>query len=305
MKTIYLSRTVVLLCFLLASCTSTQISPQTTVMPTEMPTLETVQTATIDPGSAQVTYQEQVINAWYARDAQAFRTFYIGEVMVMGTTSPLNMLDSADKLVDSVGQLIPDAPAGTPAAITNPQDILAQTNYDPRKALSDGEFALVGADRDAKNWVILIFKPSDQLFGILLVPFNYQPQSASGDLGTTYQEQVINAWYARDAQAFRTFYIGEVMVMGTTSPLNMLDSADKLVDSVGQLIPDAPAGTPAAITNPQDILAQTNYDPRKALSDGEFALVGADRDAKNWVILIFKPSDQLFGILLVPMDFQG
>ena len=174
MKTIYLSRTVGLLCFFLASCAPARISPQATVMPTEMPTLETAQTATIDPGSAQVTYQEQVINAWYARDAQAFRTFYIGEVMVMSTMSPLYMLDSADKLVDSVGQLIPNAPAGIPAAITNPQDILAETNYDPRKALSDGEFALVGADRDAKNWVILVFKPSDQLFGILLVPMDFQ-----------------------------------------------------------------------------------------------------------------------------------
>lgn len=181
MKPTYLSRTVGLLCFFLAACTSAQITAQPTAAPTAegplqgvTPTLSNLPTATIEPEPAQVTYQEQVINAWYGRDTQAFRSFYVGEVMLMSTQAPLNLLDSADKLVDSVGQLIPDAPAGTPAAITNPEAILTQTNYDPRRALSDGEFAWVGADREAKNWVILVFKPSNQLFGILLVPMDFQ-----------------------------------------------------------------------------------------------------------------------------------
>jgi hypothetical protein len=174
MKTTYLSRTVGLLCFLLAACTSAQITAQPTAVPTVTSTPINIPTATLEPEPTLVTYQEQVINAWYGRDAQAFRSFYVGEVMLMSTQAPLNTLDSADKLVDSVGQLIPDAPAGTPAAITNPQDILTQTNYDPRRALSDGEFAWVGADREAKNWVILVFKPSNQLFGILLVPLDFQ-----------------------------------------------------------------------------------------------------------------------------------
>src|SRR5688572_32038351 len=120
MKTTYLSRTVGLLGFFLAACTSAQITAQPTAAPTVTPvtpTLSNLLTATIEPGPTQVTYQEQVINAWYGRDAQAFRSFYAGEVMLMGTQAPLNLLNSADKLVDSVGQLIPAAPAGTPAAI--------------------------------------------------------------------------------------------------------------------------------------------------------------------------------------------
>ena len=151
----------------LAACAT----PTSTPVETQVATLESV--AAIPTLSAvAITFQEQVINAWYARDAQAFTTFYAAPVMLMGIASPLDNLDSADKLVASVSVLIPNAPAGSPAAITDPDEILAQINYDPRKALADGEFALVGADDQAKNWVVFVFKPVNQLFGILLVPMN-------------------------------------------------------------------------------------------------------------------------------------
>ena len=148
----------------LAACAT----PTSTPVETQAATLESVEAT---PTLAVVTFQEQVINAWYARDHQAFASFYTAPVMLMGTSSPLENLDSADKLVASASSLIPDAPAGTPAAVTNPDEILAQINYDPRMALADGEFALVGADNN-QNWVVLVFKPADQLFGILLVPMN-------------------------------------------------------------------------------------------------------------------------------------
>ena len=248
-----------------------------------------------------VTFQEQVINAWYARDAQAFASFYTTPVMLMSAQAPLLNLDSADKLVELMDRLIPNAPAGTPAAITNPDEILAQVGFDASRLVPDGEFALVGAD-DQGEWVILVFVPADQLDSILLVKMDYQEaQTGPSAPAATFQEQVINAWYARDHQAFASFYTAPVMLMGTSSPLENLDSADKLVASASSLIPDAPAGTPAAVTNPDEILAQINYDPRMALADGEFALVGADNN-QNWVVLVFKPADQLFGILLVPMN---
>jgi hypothetical protein len=284
-----------LLMLALSACAA----PTSTPAETQVATFESVAaTATLPV----VTFQEQVINAWYARDAQAFASFYSAPVMTMSTQAPLENLDSADKLVASVSGLIPNAPAGTPAAITNADEILAQINYDPRKALADGEFALVGADDQAQVWVILVFKPTDQLFGILVVPMDYLAQAGPATPADSFQEQVINAWYARDHQAFASFYTTPVMLMGTSSPLDNLDSADKLVASASDLIPDAPAGTPAAITNADEILAQINYDPRRALADGEYALVGADNQARNWVVLVFKPSDQLFGILLVPMS---
>jgi len=149
----------------LAACAAPTSTPEA---PTQAATLESVAAT---PTLPVVTFQEQVINAWYARDHQAFASFYTAPVMLMGTSSPLDNLDSADKLVATASSLIPDAPAGTPAPVTDPDEILAQINYDPRKALADGEFALVGADND-QNWVVLVFKPADQLFGILMVPMN-------------------------------------------------------------------------------------------------------------------------------------